>query len=206
MLSLLLSFAAVRANVTNSSAEATDLFEFSPATIKFTDTELDTSFRFRLKRRPAGNHLAAYFGVKGLVLEKCAYPFAAQDYDKWQTVKFRPLPALKEQNVAELSISAKLGSDASPTRFLSDQSLPVVRSPIVDGSFSSSGDPHYVTFSGDAFDGQGVGEYIMFKSTHLEIQSLSYPWANTPTTVNMAAALRYGSTVLVLDVRTLLMG
>jgi hypothetical protein len=180
-----------------------DIFEFNPPSIKFTDTELDASFQFRLKKRPAGSQLVAYFGVKGLVLEKCAFQFKAADYDKWQTIKFRPIPALKEQNVAELSISAKLGSDASPTSFVSERALSVIRTPVLGGTFSSTGDPHYLTFAGDKYDLQGVGEYILYKSTHFEIQSLSFPFGQTQTTVNVAVALRYGSTVLVLDVRTL---
>jgi len=202
MLTILFGLASAVPAADSLPALPSDLFEFNPPTVKFTDTELDASFEFRLKQRPAGNQLIAFFGVKGLVLEKCAYPFAANDFDKWQKVKFRPIPALKDQNVAELALSAKLGSDVAP-EFVSDQVLNVLRTPVVGGTFSSTGDPHYLTFSGDTYDLQGVGEYVLYKSAHLEVQTLSFPFGQTQTTVNVAAAIRYGSTVLVLDVRTL---
>lgn len=67
------------------------------------------------------------------------------------------------------------------------------------------GDPHLVTIDGLKYDFQGVGEYVLLKSTtdDFEIQTRQKPWGNsTAVSVNSAVALRFGGDRLMFDVES----
>ena len=64
---------------------------------------------------------------------------------------------------------------------------------------TSIGDPHFVLFDGFAVDHQGAGSFYLFDSPQLTIQTYQGVYSGV-TTVNKAVAVRYGKSVVVLDV------
>ena len=77
--------------------------------------------------------------------------------------------------------------------------MPVTRYIAPAQTCSSTGDPHYILFDGFAMDHQGTGAFYLFDSPQLTIQTFPATY-NQKFSVNKAVAIRYGESIVVLDV------
>ncbi|MGK7896553.1 MAG: VWD domain-containing protein, partial [Xenococcus sp. (in: cyanobacteria)] len=92
----------------------------------------------------------------------------------------------------EITINPNSESSVTATGTIFDNDEPP---PKPDGSGSSFGDPHLVTFDGLKYDFQAAGEFIVARSDSgdLEIQVRQRPFRDQPVSVNSALATRIGN-------------
>ncbi|KAH6584392.1 hypothetical protein BASA61_007479 [Batrachochytrium salamandrivorans] len=81
-----------------------------------------------------------------------------------------------------------------------DAKLGCNRKPVTSNTCTSIGDPHYRHFDGLVYSTQSVGNYHLLNTPDFEVQTI-IQLCTGPASCNGAVAVRYGATVMIIDVR-----
>jgi hypothetical protein len=175
----------------------TTILEFNPAVLKL-DEFNQNKFQIKLNQKPT-EPVQVYFEAKGLEFATCQLDIDTDRYDQWQDVVISGVPVF--ENRAETNLDIKVRAYQGQTKI--DQVYTAQRTPLAGGVCTSVGDPHYKTFDNQIIEYQGVGCFSLFDSKDLQIQATqTYCFGKSSgPSCNQAIAIRYGSTVMALDVR-----
>ncbi|KAJ3268455.1 hypothetical protein HDV01_002734 [Terramyces sp. JEL0728] len=183
-----------------AALDITDLLEFDRPLLEILDTQMAHSFKCRLKQKPE-EAVQVYFEGTGINFENCNYNFPVDSYDQWQTININNVPVFEKLSDVDFQIKARCFHKGDQ----GDHHLPCHRKPTCGGTCQSHGDPHFVDFQGYSFTHQAEGTFSLFEHEHLAVQAIQGPcnfdvWPKN-VMCNQAVAIRYGSTILALDVR-----
>ncbi|KAJ3301201.1 hypothetical protein HDV03_001210 [Kappamyces sp. JEL0829] len=169
---------------------------FDPPTLQLLDSKLDNNIKVKLAQKPTDGNVVVSFEGAGITFDTCHVQFDDKNFDQWQTVHVNGVPAFTSQTQATIDVLASSCHNGT----VEADKLPVTRQITPALSCTSIGDPHFAVFNGDTYTHFGKGGYYLFKSEHLDIQTIWDTWKGDAT-VNKAVAIRYGESISVLDVR-----
>ncbi|KAJ8329634.1 hypothetical protein O5D80_002200 [Batrachochytrium dendrobatidis] len=185
------------------SATALSL-DFNPAKFIIDDTSAGKGFGCKLNEKPT-SPVTIYLEHTSIYFSDCILVFTPENWDILQTINATAVPVFGSYmgagGIADIasSINAHMVQEGQTTE------IPKVeygcdRKPAAGGTCTSIGDPHYQTFDSLTFSSQVIGHYYLLKSDDFEIQVITHS-CGPNVSCTAAIAIRYGSTLMVLDVR-----
>ncbi|KAI8912744.1 hypothetical protein EDD86DRAFT_116758 [Gorgonomyces haynaldii] len=180
-----------------TAALALELVEFDPPTFTLVDSE--TKFKCRLKNKPSGD-VRLFFEAPGLTFGNCSYLIPAEKYSDFLEIPVRGVPVFVDRPSDDITVTVKVDT---PDSVYGDtkETYKGKRTYSPCGTCVSVGDPHLVTFDGFATTRHDLGTYWFLKQEHLEVQVTHVQCSKEGIACNGAVSIRYGKTVLALDVR-----
>ncbi|KAI8929361.1 hypothetical protein BC831DRAFT_509272 [Entophlyctis helioformis] len=176
--------------------------DVQPAVLSIDDLATTANtFSLRLTSKPKGP-VTVYFEHPSVSFSDCLVHFDPSNWNTTKAINVTPIPVFG-QNVGNstipLSIRMRAAAEADDYHN-AETALPCSRKPAAGGVCSSIGDPHFKSFDGLSYSSQPSGTYHLVKSADLNVQVVQEPCGNG-VTCNRAVAVRYGSSVMVYDIR-----
>jgi hypothetical protein len=180
-----------------SLVSATSLVSINPPQLDLVDGKV-AKFSIKLNRKPTAP-VQVYLEGRGVEFSTCQLEIDENSFDKPIDVVLNGVPVFEKRDSSTIPIKIRIYEGEKE----SNQDYKIVRKPLPGGTCTSVGDPHYKTFDGKALDFMGNGCYQFFTSQDFEVQTTATPCFNAAKgpTCNQAVSIRYGSTVMALDVR-----
>ncbi|KAH6579931.1 hypothetical protein BASA61_009917 [Batrachochytrium salamandrivorans] len=172
-------FALVCAAVFGSASGT--FLDFDPLTLTLDDSKLTSGFSCKLNKKPTAP-VTVYFQHPSISFSECSLIFSPENW-----------------NVAQITARA-VTSDQAFQASAQDAKLGCNRKPVTSNTCTSIGDPHYQTFDGLVYSTQSVGNYHLLNTPDFEVQTI-IQLCTGPASCNGAVAVRYGATVMIIDVR-----
>lgn len=201
LLSLIFYYAVrVRAG---AALDISPLLEFDPPFLVM-DSHTET-ISIRMKKQPSKHADATvHLDFPGnLNFDKCSLTFTSENYAEFQTVTLTSGPSFGADSVDTVEIAVTLC--APDTEYATENQVKnyrVTPKLFKGGICSSVGDPHLLPFSGKAerYDVQNVGDYYLFNSELLSIQTRTSRLDETVREIawNERVAVRYGTSACVI--------
>ncbi|KAJ3256136.1 hypothetical protein HK103_005705 [Boothiomyces macroporosus] len=196
MFNNLLSIASLLA-LASATPLLSDLLEFDPPSIQLADSNLGNKFRCRLKEKPA-KPVKVYFEAAGLQFSDCFIDIDVEQFDQWREVSIFGSQVFETRTNVDITINARAFIEEEKH----DQTLPCHRTIAPAGTCTSSGDPHFSCFNGAAITFLKGGCFHLINHEHLQIQAVHGDCDFVgKATCNHAIAVRYGSSIIALDIR-----
>jgi hypothetical protein len=145
------------------------------ATLVINDDASSAELMVRMNYPPTEAETVVHIAAPGIGLDRCTLTFTPANYNQSQRVRVVPdanfYAKVGTGQAYTISFAAKLNC------IVCQQSLPVRREYTgVGGTCKTWGDPHYITFSLKPYDSYGLGDYYVFKSADLAIQTRHVYW------------------------------
>ncbi|KAJ3389302.1 hypothetical protein HDU92_001115 [Lobulomyces angularis] len=176
----------------------TDLLEFDPPLLTL-GTNGSGKFKCRPKLPPSKPVHKYIFNAPGFSFSNCDLEFNDLDYQTYKEVEIFALPNFSKKT-AEQKISIGYAESCSTDNYEYKASYNYRPG----GTCLSTGDPHYSTFTGQAYSYQGSGSYYMVKDANLQIQTRLFSCGKGKNlhkvTCNDGIAISYGSSAVTLQV------
>jgi hypothetical protein len=176
---------------------ASKLISLSPPTLDLT-AQTASQFQIQLNKRP-NESVQVFLEASGVSFSACQFQIEPTNHQVPINVTVYTEKGIQNSTPTEIPVKVRVCEGDA----VYDQTYEIVRKPLPGGTCTSLGDPHYKTFDGQKMDFQGQGIYQFFSSSDLEIQTTQtacFGKSNGPS-CNQAVAIRYGSTIVALDVR-----
>ncbi|KAJ3322465.1 hypothetical protein HDV06_003009 [Boothiomyces sp. JEL0866] len=188
-------FLAAILGYASATALLKDLLEFDPPTLNILDSALGNKFKCRLKQRPS-HEVKVYFEAAGFSFSDCFLTFPIEKFDQWQELSIYGNQVYDQRSDIDLDISARVfvGGDNSDYKYRCKRKF------YNAGVCSSIGDPHFSCLNNVKVSHQGKGSYHLVHHDHLSVQAYHNDCFNRAT-CNHAIAIRYGSSIIALDIR-----
>ncbi|KAJ3271718.1 hypothetical protein HDV01_006413 [Terramyces sp. JEL0728] len=179
----------------SATALLQDLLEFDPPTLNILDSSLGNKFRCRLKQKPSED-VKVFFEASGFSFSDCFLTFPIGRYDQWQELSVYGNQVFEQRTDIDLDISARVfvGSDKRDHKYRCKRQYHKA------GVCSSIGDPHFSCLNNVKVSHQGKGAYHLVHHEHLSVQAYHNDCFKKAT-CNHAIAIRYGSSIVALDIR-----
>ena len=175
------------------------LLDFFPSSLELNDYSNGNTFSLRLTA-PVGN-VTVFFSGYSLWFGVGHLTFTNETFDIPQTVQIRATTQLAPLTNQLYNLNAAYFLNCRPINV----EYKVSRTVQLGGTCSSVGDPHIQTFTGKSYTSSEDGVQNLFTSKDLTVQTVEGKCTNhyglRGASCNNAFALRYGSSVFVLDVR-----
>ncbi|KAJ3267915.1 hypothetical protein HDV01_003784 [Terramyces sp. JEL0728] len=194
--------------LTFATAATVQLVDIDPNSL-YVDDFAQNYIRVRLTKQPAADS-NVYFSAGTLVFGQCATTFTPQNWNQYQSIPIRGVPQFTNMQNQSYTISARsfgftdytTTSNKSPTVYPKvDTAFTVNRNVKAGGLCASTGDPHFNTFDNQLFSRQTGAVTRLFKNKDLEVQAWQVLCRPGGIYCNQAVAVRYGSSVFVIDNR-----
>jgi hypothetical protein len=160
--------------------------------------QVPSEFQIKLNKKPSGP-VSIFLEGSYVTFSSCQYQIDPVDYQLPLNVTVYGAEGSPNHSPSKLPIQVRVCEGGA----VYDQTYDMVPKPLPGGTCTSLGDPHYKTFDGQKMDFQGQGIYQFFSSQGLDIQTTQtacFEKKNGPS-CNQAVTIRYGSTLVSLDVR-----
>jgi hypothetical protein len=190
-------FIMISAAVLLSLVSATSLVSFNPPKLDLDDHKV-AKFQIKFNRKPTAP-VQVYLEGRGVEFSTCQLEIDENNYQRTHEIVLNGVPVFDQRDPSKIPVRVRVYEGDKEM----NETYEIVRKPLPGGTCTSVGDPHYKTFDGHALDFQGKGAYHFFTSQDLEIQTtqtICFGKKEGPS-CNQAVAIRYGSTVMALDVR-----
>ncbi|KAJ3253042.1 hypothetical protein HK103_001004 [Boothiomyces macroporosus] len=194
--------------LTFTAAATVPLVDVDPSSLYIND--LGSNYiRVRLTKQPVAN-TNVYFSASALVFGQCSTTFTPQNWNQYQSIPVRGVPQFA--NMANQTYTVKARSfgftgysnanSKAPTVYPKiDSTFTITRKVSPGGLCSSTGDPHFNTFDNQLFSRQTGAVTRLFQNQDLEVQAWQVLCRKGGIYCNQAVAVRYGSSVFVIDNR-----
>ncbi|KAH6581038.1 hypothetical protein BASA60_002627 [Batrachochytrium salamandrivorans] len=197
-------FALVCAAVFGSASGT--FLDFDPPNLTLDDSELFSSFSCKLNKQPAAP-VTVYFEHLSILFSECVLIFSPENWNVARTLNVTTSPVLEGfigggtlSDIPSEVVARAVTSDQVFQDSLEAARLKVNRKPATSNTCTSIGDPHYQTFDGLIYSTHSVGNYHLLNTPDFEVQTI-IQLCTGPASCNGAVAVRYGATVMVIDVR-----
>jgi hypothetical protein len=170
---------------------------FDPPLMRLADTSYGV-FTVKLSSQPS-KPVTCYFDNAALLVNTCSVVFDKTNWNTPQTIRAVTPVLIGRSKPVTLDVTYGMTcvGIAAPR-----VSLPVNRAAIFSPSGNSAGDPHVTTLAGQYYTWFANGVYWMWKSEHLEIQTITERCApHNGATCHKAFAIRYGAGLYYFDGR-----
>ncbi|KAL2911574.1 hypothetical protein HK105_207886 [Polyrhizophydium stewartii] len=175
---------------------------FSPSKIAIVDTKTSNSFGVRLAAKPKGP-VSVFLQHPTIMFSRCSVQFDSANWNTTQTISVAPAPVIDKAlsgTTVPFTIGALVAAPQDPFDGF-NTTISGVRTPVPAASCSGAGDPHYKSFDGIAFTSFHRNYSFMVQSPELDVQVFTDSCFNGEATCHRGVAVRYGSSVMILDVR-----
>ncbi|KAL2912328.1 hypothetical protein HK105_208175 [Polyrhizophydium stewartii] len=175
---------ALAASVIADAAAATipNPLVFTPAKLAISDSAASNSFGVRLAGKPNGP-VTVYFEHPTITFSACSVQFDADSWNTTQTIGLAPAPVIDKTLNTTVAFSVGVLVSAELDTF---HGLNTTISGTFDG-LSFTAFPHNYS--------------VMLQSPQLDVQVFTDTCYNGVATCNQAMAVRYGTSIMILDVR-----
>ncbi|KAH6591178.1 hypothetical protein BASA61_005032 [Batrachochytrium salamandrivorans] len=197
-------FALVCAAVFGSASGT--FLDFDPPNLTLDDSELFSSFSCKLNKQPAAP-VTVYFEHLSILFSECSLIFSPENWNVARTLNVTTSPVLEGfigggtlSDIPSEVVARAVTSDQVFQDSLEAARLKVNRKPATSNTCTSIGDPHYQTFDGLIYSTHSVGNYHLLNTPDFEVQTIIQLCTGLAS-CNGAVAVRYGATVMVIDVR-----
>ncbi|KAJ2995181.1 hypothetical protein HDV02_001007 [Globomyces sp. JEL0801] len=184
---------------------------FNPPLLQLNDSSLLQSFSLSLAN-PIQSPVQIYFSANQLSFVNCSVSFTPDNWNIPKTIQFTTVPVFSDANGSTFNITTRYFNGTTAI----DQFYPVKRIIAKGGTCLSMGDPHIKPFNYQ-IQGENVstifteswkipitnnalGTFYLFKHKYFDIQATQLQ-CFTEASCNHAIAIRYGKSILALDIR-----
>ncbi|KAH9274959.1 hypothetical protein BASA83_002671 [Batrachochytrium salamandrivorans] len=192
--------------VTKVVLNAEPSLTLTPPNLTLDDSELFSSFSCKLNKQPAAP-VTVYFEHLSILFSECVLIFSPENWNVARTLNVTTSPVLEGfigggtlSDIPSEVVARAVTSDQVFQDSLEAARLKVNRKPATSNTCTSIGDPHYQTFDGLIYSTHSVGNYHLLNTPDFEVQTI-IQLCTGPASCNGAVAVRYGATVMVIDVR-----
>ena len=167
--------------------------EYDPPTLAISDLQTTNKFKYRLKTKP-DKPVQMYFEAPSLTFSNCSVMIADTE---WREMDVNGVIALGgKTGDTTIDIKSRLFYESQQR----DLVYKAKRTIASGGTCHNIGDPHYKMLDGYTVTNMGNGVYHNFHHPQLTIQTTQGQcWGKA--TCNHAAAIRYGSSIMAIDLR-----